>query len=454
MSDPAPDAGLFDGVFAAGPIREVLSDTAWLQAMLDFEAALVHAQADVGLIPHRHATAISAQCRAEFYDAGEIGAAAVKIGNPAGPLVRALTARVAGEAAGYVHFGATSQDVMDTAAMLLARRGLDVVAADVEACADLLAELAEQHVDTVQAGRTLLQQALPVTFGLTAAGWLSGMDAAADVLATQRGTFGVQLGGAAGTLASLGEHGPDVLSGIAARLALAEPVLPWQTERSRITSLATTLGAVSGTVAKIARDIVLLAQTEVAEVAEIAAAGTAGGSSTMPHKRNPVAAVSAAAAAAQAPGLVSTVLSASAHEHQRAAGNWHAEWQPLAGLLRGTGAAARWLRTSLQRLHVDPARMRANLELTGGLLLAERVTSELVTAHGVGRAEAHDAVAACCASASPDTFAAALAGDPLIGGHLDRERITALLDPSGYLGSATAFVERALIHHHRKRSEE
>ncbi|MQA60957.1 MAG: 3-carboxy-cis,cis-muconate cycloisomerase, partial [Actinophytocola sp.] len=389
------DAGLFDGVFAAGPIREVISDAAWLQAMLDFEAALAHAQADVGLIPHRHATAISAQCRAEFYDAREIGAAAVNIGNPAGPLVRALTARVAGEAAGYVHFGATSQDVMDTAAMLLARRAVDVVAADVTACADLLAELAEQHVDTVQAGRTLLQHALPVTFGLTAAGWLSGMDAAAELLATQRGTFSVQLGGAAGTLASLGEHGPDVLSGIAARLGLAEPALPWHAERSRIASLAATLGTVSGTVAKIARDIVLLAQTEVAEVAEvpeITEGNTAGGSSTMPHKRNPVAAVSAAAAAAQAPGLVATVLSASAHEHQRAAGNWHAEWQPLTGLLRGTGAAARWLRTSLQRLHVDPVRMRTNLELTGGLLLAERVTSELVTAHGVGRAEAHDAV--------------------------------------------------------------
>lgn len=444
------DAGLFDGVFAAGPIREVLSDAAWLQAMLDFEAALAHAQADVGLIPHRYATAIAAQCRAEFYESAEIGAAAVDIGNPAGPLVRVLTARVAGEAAGYVHFGATSQDVMDTAAMLLARRAVEVVAADVTACAELLAGLAERHACTVQAGRTLLQQALPVTFGLTAAGWLSGTDSAAEMLASQRGTFGVQLGGATGTLASLGEHGPGVLSGIAARLGLVEPALPWHTERSRIASLAATLGAVSGTVAKIATDIVLLAQTEIAEVAET---GTSGGSSTMPHKRNPVAAVSAAAAAAQAPGLVAIVLSVSAHEHQRAAGNWHAEWQPLAGLLRGTGAAVHWLRTSLQRLRVDPARMRANLDLTGGLLLAERVTSELVTTHGVGRAEAHDAVAACCASASPGAFAEALAGDPLIGGHLDRERIATLLDPAGYLGSATAFVERALAHHHRVRAE-
>lgn len=437
---------LFDGVLAAGPVAELTGDTAWLQAMLDVEAALARAEADAGLIPSAHAVAIAGQCRAEYYDAAEIGAAATLVGNPAAPLVRALTERVPGDAAGYVHFGATSQDIVDSAAMLVARNAIAAINDDVAACGELLARLAEEHVETVQAGRTLLQHAVPVTFGLTAAGWLSGMDVATDRLAAL--SFAVQCGGAAGTLAALGERGPEVVSHLAARLGLAEPTLPWHTERSRIVAIATALGGVAAGVAKIARDITLLARTEVAEVSE---QGPGGGSSTMPHKHNPVAAVSAAAAAAQAPGLVATLLASSAHEHQRAAGSWHAEWRPLTELLRSTGSAVHWLRTSLERLHVDAERMCHNAGLTGGLALAERVTSELVTEHGVARADAHDAVAACCAAGKP--LADALAADPLVGTHLSAERIAALLDPAGYLGSARVFVERALRQHHRRREE-
>ncbi|MGH3517806.1 MAG: 3-carboxy-cis,cis-muconate cycloisomerase [Haloechinothrix sp.] len=454
-------AGLFDGVLAAGPVRELVSDAAWLQAMLDFEGALAFAEADAGLVPVEHAVTIAAQCRAGYYDVAEIGAAATGIGNPAGPVVRALTARVGGTAAGYVHLGATSQDVMDTAAMLVSRRALAALLTDLAAVSDLLVWLADEHASTVQAGRSLLQQALPVTFGLTAAGWLSGVDAAIDRLTVLREwRLAVQFGGAAGTLASLGEHGPMVLAGLAGRLELAEPVLPWHTERSRIAELAGALGAVSGAVAKIAGDIVLLAQTEVAEVYEQGPAG-AGGSSTMPHKRNPVAAVSAAASAAQSPGLVATLLAASAHEHQRAAGSWHAEWRPFSELLRSTGSALSWLRTSLERLRVDPERMRANLELTGGLLLAERITIELVRASAddgldseVGRLVAHDAVTACCHLAvdGAGTLVDLLAADPLVGKFLDRGRIAELLDPAGYLGSAQAFVDRALTAH-RERKE-
>lgn len=447
MSD---DAGLFDGVLAVGPVAERVGDTAWLRAMLDVEAALAHAEADAGVIPAAHAEAIAAHCRVEYFDAAEIGAAATDVGNPAAPLVRALTARVGGEAAGFVHFGATSQDVMDTAAMLVARDAVAVLAEDVAACGDLLATLASEHIDTVQPGRTLLQHAVPVTFGLTAAQWLSGMDSAADRLDALDSVFAVQCGGAAGTLAALAERGPEVMSRLAVRLGLADPALPWHTERGRVATLAGALGGVSAAVAKIARDITLLAQTEVAEIAEQGPGGS-GGSSTMPHKRNPIAAVSAAAAAAQAPGLVATLLAASAHEHQRAAGSWHAEWRPLRELLRSTGSAVRWLRTSLERLRVDVDRMRANAELTGGYALAERVTSELVTEHGVARSAAHDAVAACCASGKP--LVDALAADGLVGAHLSADRIAALLDPAGYRGSARVFTERALRHHEARREQ-
>jgi 3-carboxy-cis,cis-muconate cycloisomerase len=445
------NTGLFDGVLAAGPVRERTGDIAWLQAMLDFEAALARAEAEVGLVEPEHAKAIAGVARAELYDVSALGEKAAGIGNPAGPLVRALTER-AGDAGRSVHLGATSQDVVDTAAMLVAHRALGALLEELDACAGSLAALAARHVHTAQAGRTLLQQAMPTTFGLTAAGWLSGVDAAAHRLQIVREErLAVQLGGAVGTLASLGGHGPEVLRGVARRLGLAEPALPWHTERTRIAELATALAEVSGTVAKIARDLVLLAQTEIAEVREDGPAGS-GGSSTMPHKRNPVAAVAAAASAQQAPGLVATLLGAAAQEHQRAVGSWHAEWRPLRELLRSTGSAVSWLRTALDRLGVDTVRMRANLDATGGLLLAERVTTALAPA--VGRLKAHDAVTACCrrAVAGEGELSDLLAADPLVGAHLSRDRIAELLDPAGYLGSAEEFVARALAAHRERKS--
>ncbi|MFG1797676.1 3-carboxy-cis,cis-muconate cycloisomerase [Nocardia sp. NPDC049149] len=443
MSDTG---GLFDGVLAAGPVAESVCDGAWVQAMLDFEAALAWASAAAGVIPEAAAVDIEKRCRAEYYDIAALGAAAVRIGNPAGPLVRELTASVAPEAAAYVHLGATSQDVLDTAAMLVTARALIALRAGLHACADRLAQLAEEHAGTVQAGRSLLQQAPPVTFGLTVAGWLGGVVAALDRIDVLRGErLAVQFGGAVGTLAALGDNGIPVLRGIAFRLGLAEPVLPWHTERSRIAEIAGALGQASGAVAKIARDITLLAQTELGEVFEQGPPGS-GGSSTMPHKRNPVAAVLAAGSAAQAPGLVATLLSAAAHEHQRAAGSWHAEWRPLTELLRSTGSAVEWLCIALDRLRVDPARMRANLEASGGLLLAEQVAIGLVAAAqgAVGRQEATDLVAACCLRAGPDDLAELLAADEVIGKYLDRSRIDELLDPTGYLGSTAAFIQRAV----------
>jgi 3-carboxy-cis,cis-muconate cycloisomerase len=434
--------GLFDGVLARGGVPGAVGDAAWLQAMLDFEAALARAEAAAGLFPAEQAEAIARQARAELYDAGEIGAAAAAIGNPAGPLVTALTARVRDggdpEAAGQVHRGATSQDVVDTAAVLVARRALTPLLADLTAAADAAAELARDHRETPMAGRTLLQQAVPTTFGLQAAGWMAALDAAASALRAL--PFTLQLGGAAGTLASLGDDGLAVLAGTAQLLHLQEPALPWHTDRTRIAALAGALGTAAGAISKPATDVVLLSQTEVGEVRE----GTAGGSSTMPHKANPVAAIAARGNARRAPGLVATLLAAMDHEHQRAAGAWHAEWAPLRELLVATGSAAAWLRASLEGLQVDPRRMRENLDRTGGLLLAERVSTALTAA--LGRSEAHAVVERATqeATASGRSFANVLEADERVRAELGAGEAARLLDPAGYLGSAVAFVDRAL----------
>jgi 3-carboxy-cis,cis-muconate cycloisomerase len=436
--------GLFDGVLARGRVREAVGDRAWLQAMLDVEAALARAQARLGLLPADHAEAIARACRAEAFDLAAIGAAAAASGNPVVPLVRALTEALPGAAADAVHHGATSQDVLDSAAMLVAHRALGPLLDDLARAAAAAAALADAHRGTVMAGRTLLQQALPVTFGLKAAGWLVGLDeAAARLEELRRARLAVQLGGAAGTLAALGGSGVEVLGVLAGELGLAEPVLPWHTLRTRVAELAGALGVAAGVAGKVARDVTLLAQTEVAEVRERGPAGR-GGSSTLPHKRNPVAAVAALACAEQAPGLAATLLAAMVQEHERAAGAWHAEWRPLTDLLRTTGSAVAWLRDSLERLEIDPERMRRNLDASGGLLLAERVTAAL--APGLGRLAAHRLVQQVSTEtlASRRPLAEVLHDRPEVHDLLDPEEIEHLLDPSGYLGSAEAFVDRAL----------
>lgn len=438
---------LFDPVFAAGPVAGETSDGAWLCGMLEFESALAAAQADVGLVDRAHADVVAGAAEPAGFDVGEIGRAATGIGNPAGPLVRALTDRVAAtapEAARVVHLGATSQDVVDTAAMLVAARARDALLTELDAATARLAELAAGHARTVCVGRTLGQHALPVTFGLVAAGWLTALDTAARRLRGLRPP--VQFGGAAGTLASLGGRGTEVAGALAARLGLAEPPLPWHTDRTPVAEVAGALGEAAGAVSGVARSIVQLAGTDLGELHEQGPAGS-GGSSTMPHKRNPVAAVSALGCAKQAPGLVADLLAAMEQEHQRAAGAWHAEWRPFTQLLRVTGAAAHWVRVSLDRVRVDAGRMRANLDRSGGLLLAERVTTEL--AGEVGRLAAHDAVTACCEQARDGDLplARVLVQDPLVGAHLSPAAIERLLDPAGYVGSAEEFVRRALDAH-------
>jgi 3-carboxy-cis,cis-muconate cycloisomerase len=325
-----------------------------------------------------------------------------------------------------VHRGATSQDILDTAAMLVARRALEAFGADLAGAAGAAAGLARAHRSLPMAGRTLLQHAVPVTFGLVAAGWLGALDAAAARLDAAEAELAVQLGGASGTLAALGEDGPAVLAAFARELGLAEPTLPWHTDRGRITAVAGALGGACAAIGKVAGDIVLLSQTDVGEVREDSDRGE---SSAMPHKRNPVAAISARACARQAPGLVATLLAAAGdQELQRGAGAWQAEWRPWSELLRSTGSAAAWLRDALEHLVADPAAMRANLDRTGGRLMAERVA-----------AATGDPGAVRAAALDERPFAEALAAAGIDTGEL--------LDPAGYLGSAQAFVDRALAAH-------
>ncbi len=434
---------LFAPLQAAGGVRTTVADRAWVQAMLDAEAALAAALAEVGRITEAEARAIAAACDASAYDPKELGERSVGSGNPVVPLVAMLRVRVGGEAASSVHLAATSQDILDTATMLVARAALDVIRDDLGGCLDLLAGLAGQHGDTVQAGRTLLQLAAPTTFGLTAAGWLAGLLHADAALVAARSGLAVQLGGAVGTLAGYGEDGPRVVAAMAARLGLAEPRLPWHTERGRIAVLAGALGHAAGSVAAIARSITLLAQSEVGELAEVGPAGT-GTSSAMPHKRNPVASVLAVSCAAQAPGLVATLLASMGQEYQRAAGGWHAQWRPLTELLLAAGSASWWLRTSLQRLQVDSDRMRRTVDDRAGLLTAERVWLALTPT--LGRAAAQDVVGRCArrSAAGEGPLADLLAAEPLVSGVLDKAELIDLTDPGRELDPARELTRRAL----------
>ena len=447
--------GLFDPVLARGAVPGLVDDEAWLHGMLTAEAALAAASAEVGLLPGAAADAIAAACRVEAFDLGALGREAAASGNPVVPLVRALTARVRAEAgdeaAGWVHHGATSQDILDTAAVLVTRAGLRAVEADLRDAASSAARLAREHAGTLMAGRTLLQQALPVTFGLKAAGWLVALDDATGAVRQGAARLPAELGGAAGTLASLGKHGVAVLRAYARALGLAEPTLPWHTARTPLVEAATAAGIAAGVAGKVALDVVLLAQTELGEVTEDAPGR--GGSSTLPHKRNPVAAVAARAAAAQAPGLVATLLSGMPQEHERAAGLWHAEWRPLRELLISTGSAVSWVAESLRTLEVRPERMRAGLDSTSGLLLAERVSSALRPA--MGRLGAHDLVEAACRQAVDQQrdLLDVLLATPAAVEALGEQRLRTLLDPADYLGSTPEFIARALRRHEEQPRE-
>jgi len=420
------------------------SDQARLQAMLDVEAALAESEAELGLVPRECVTAIRTAARATLYDRAELGAEAAQQGNVAIPLIRHLTKHVAAadpQSARYVHWGATSQDVIDTALVLQLRAAVPQLLAHIARAAGHGARLARAHAATVMAGRTWLQQATPTTFGLKAAGWVDALDRQHAAVTAALNTAAVlQFGGASGTLAALGDRGPAVAERLAAALGLANPDLPWHAHRDRLVHLGCALGVACGVLGKIARDIALLAQTEVGEVRD----GRGGGSSTMPHKQNPVGASVALAASLRAPGLVASLLAAMPQEHERGLGGWQAEWSTLPELVMVTAGAARAIADTLETLTVDAARMRENLQRTRGLILAEAVTMAL--AGRIGKADAHARVEEASRRAVRDQISLgdALAEDPEVMRYMGRDELERRLAPEEYLGAARTFVERVL----------
>lgn len=429
------------------PLAELFSDESVLQAMLDFEAALARAEAATGVIPKSAADAIAISAKAANFDASSLAHASQRAGAVAIPLVKELTAHVRKtnpEAARFVHWGATSQDVADTAMSLLLRRAEKMIIPDLSRLEQALAGLAQQHGKTVMLARTLLQPAPPVTFGLKAAGWLGAVRRGRRGLQNGfRAAAVLQFGGASGTLASLGDHGIAVTEALSKELGLGTPPAPWHTQRDRVATLMCACGVLTGSLGKMARDIILLMQHEVAEAAEPSSEGR-GGSSTMPHKRNPTACALALAAAHRVPGLVASFLSAMVQEHERAVGGWQAEWPIVAGVIQSTGLATASMAEATEGLQVDAARMRANIERTNGVIFAERAM--LLLGPTLGRDAAHKILetAANKSAVEGRHLVAILAEIPEVTAHLDLKELSQLETPEQYLGSAEAF-RKALI---------
>jgi 3-carboxy-cis,cis-muconate cycloisomerase len=429
-----PVSRLIDSLATTEPLAEVFSDPSVLQAMLDVEAALARAAAAAGAIPAEAADAITAAAHAEGFDPAGIAHDARQSATPVIPLVAALTERVRrtdARWARYVHWGATSQDVSDTALLLLLRQALTLIGADHERLAGRLRARSDAHAGTVMLGRTLLQPATPITFGLKVAGWYAALVRAWTRLADARDEVLVlQLGGASGTRAALGPHVAALVSATARELDLA-PGPPWHTDRDRLGAVMTACGLYTAAVGKVAHDVTLLMQAEVGELA-----GAGGGSSTMPHKRNPAGAVVALAAATRMPGLVGTFLTSMVHEHERAAGGGQAEWPVVAAIVQTTGAAAASMADLVDEITVDAARMRANLDATRGAVLAERAVMRLLPS--LGRRGAQELVAAALERSreSGRSFAACLGENPEAAAVLAADELRDLDRPEQYLGDA------------------
>ena len=432
---------LIESLATTTELAEVFSDRSLLQAMLDFEIALARAEAAAGLIPSGAATAI-ASSTIDGLDAAEIARTARGTGTVSIGFVASLAARVRSldaKSADFVHFGATSQDVADTAMVLVVRRAMAILAADHARLDSALRQLSDGHAHTVMLGRTLLQPAAPITFGLKVAGWVAALSrgwrrvdaAAADALA-------LQFGGAAGTLAALGERGPQVAELLARQLGLPEAV-PWHTHRDRLASFVCACGVYVATLGKIARDVSLLMQHEVAEVAE-----PGGGSSAMPHKRNPAASAIALAAANRTPGLVAGFLAGMVQEHERAAGGWHAEWPTVAHVVQATGSALVALADAATELSVDVEQMRANIARTNGVIFAERAMALLLTSVGKKDAERFVGHALAQTRNGSMTFAAALSAIPEVVRAIDGDVLRRIDAPEDYLGAAELFRVRLL----------
>jgi 3-carboxy-cis,cis-muconate cycloisomerase len=438
---------LFDKLFRYEAIDRVFSDEAYIQSLLEFEAALARAEAKAGVIPAADAPLIAAACRVEQSNIQELASQAALSGNVAIPLVKKLTELVAKEnkdAARFVHWGATSQDTIDTAVVLQLRRALEIVDQDLARLISTLASLADKHRATPVAARTWMQQALPTTFGFIVAGWLDAILRHRSRLAELRGrNLALQFGGAVGTLAALSGRGPAVAKALSEELRLPLPQIPWHTHRDRIVEIAAALGLCTGTLGKIARDISLHAQTEIAELAEPAGEGR-GGSSTMPQKRNPVTCATVLAAAQRVPGLVSTMFSSMVQEQERGLGGWQAEWETLPEIVSLSGGALHHFAEMLPGLHVDAKRMLKNLDATHGLIFAEAVTMAL--GDHMGKMPAHMLVELACKKARLEYrhLKDVIREEPGLQAYLTPTDLERLFDVRNYLGSAEEFVRRVL----------
>jgi 3-carboxy-cis,cis-muconate cycloisomerase len=414
---------------------------------LDFEAVLARAEASSGMIPSSAANAIAGKCRVELFDKQKLSEAASLAGNLAIPLVKQLKALVAADnkdASGFVHWGATSQDAIDTALVLQLREALLLISGETQKLCDALAKMADQHRLTPIVARTWMQHAVPITLGTKFAGWL-------DALGRHRERFRemenrclvLQFGGAAGTLAAFGTQGELVARHLSDHLKLPLPRMPWHSHRDRVAEIATTLGLLIGTLGKIARDISLHMQTEIDELREPAEAGR-GGSSTMPHKRNPVACATILAAATRVPGLVSTMLTAMIQEDERGLGGWHAEWETLPEIVNLAAGATHQLANIVPRVEIDVKRMRENLELSKGLIFAEAITAAL--GERIDRSQARELIDAASQQAIKEKrhLRDVMNDDQKIAKHLSADELDKLFDARNYSGSSSVFIDRVI----------
>jgi len=438
---------MFDKLFSAPQIEALLSDEALIESMLRFESALAATQADLGLVPQKAASVIGNCCSVQFFDVNDLLRSAERDGNPAIPLVKAIGKQVAAMDPGatkYVHMGATSQDVIDTGLMLCTKRALELVIANLASIEERLVNLVERQRRTFLPGRTLLQHARPISLGLKAAGWLDGIARCRRMLEQDAATnLVVQFGGAVGSLAASGPKGLEILDALARKLDLATPEVPWHTQRDRIGRLGMDLALVGTALAKIAQDVVLLMQTEVAELAEDLGSG-GGGSSTLPHKQNPIAPTKILANAKRIPALAAALLTSMVHEHERSPGGWHAEWVVFPEIIGAVGGSAVHTLELVSGLQIHPDRMRANIDLTNGLIFAENISIEL--AKSLGKSAAHGLVTRTSQKARQTGvhLRKVLEDDPTVKNLLDSDGLDRLFSPEHGEELTDALINRVI----------
>jgi 3-carboxy-cis,cis-muconate cycloisomerase len=447
MTNPLAPSLLLPPLVSSAAMRAILDDRARLQRMLDFEAALTRAEAAVGAVPASVADPIAAACKAEHYDLAALGAAAAAAGNLVTPLVKALTAEVAktdAQAASWVHWGACGQDVMDTVLVLELRAGIDALVSDLNRAIEAFTALAGRQRRTASVARTALRHALPLPFGLKVAGYAAALGRSRERLRRLRkDALVLQFGGAGGTLAALGDQGLDVTDRLTALLDLPAPEAPWHSHRDRLAEVASAFGILAGTCGKIGRDIALLMQNEVAEVFAPPAAPAGDGAAAAPARLAPAAAAAMAVAAAMiAPQLVATILACAVQEHERAVGGWQAEWVTFPALALVTSGALGAVADLAQGIEVDPDRMRANVDITQGLIMAEAIT--LALAGKISRPEADKLIeeASRKAVAEKRSLQNVLLDDPRVTAHLPGPVLGRLFEPMSHQGAAQTFVDR------------